>query len=83
MASKCSSLSDFELLTDCYSAGRGSNGGHAGDGGKIRIYVDEDKIHLLLATSWEVRGGKGGVAGEHGTPGPGGKGGLGGQGFQW
>jgi hypothetical protein len=65
------------------SAGGGSNGADGGKGGRIRIYVDEDKTHLLLATSWDVNGGKGGPAGEHGVPGPGGKGGKGGQGYTW
>ncbi|KAE8448991.1 hypothetical protein EG329_008579 [Mollisiaceae sp. DMI_Dod_QoI] len=65
------------------NAGAGTNGGDGGNGGQVRLYVDEDETHLLLATSWEVRGGKGGVAGEHGAPGPGGKGGKGGQDISW
>lgn len=69
--------------TNCSSAGAGTNGGDGGNGGQVRIYVDEDKTHLLLAINWEVRGGKGGSAGEHGTPGPGGKGGRGGQSITW
>jgi hypothetical protein len=73
----------LEPDTDCSSAGTGTNGGDAGNGGQVRLYVDEDKTHLLLATSWEVCGGKGGVAGEHGTPGPGGKGGKGGRNITW
>ena len=73
----------LEPSTDCSSAGTGTNGGDAGNGGQFRLYVDEDKTYLLLAASWEVRGGKGGVKGEHGTPGPGGKGGKGGQGITW
>jgi len=55
--------------TDHASAGAGSNGGNGGDGANIRIRVDADDTHLLLATSLDVRGGKGGAAGEHGEPG--------------
>lgn len=73
----------LEADTDLLSAGAGTNGGDAGNGGQVRIYVDEDKTYLLLATSWEVRGGKGGLAGEHGTPGEGGRGGTGGRSFKW
>ncbi len=68
---------------NCSSAGTGTNGGDAGNGGQVRIYVDENKTHLLLATIWDVRGGKGGVPGKHGTPGPLGKGGKGGQNIIW
>jgi hypothetical protein len=49
----------------------------------INICVDEDNTHLLLATTWDISGGKGGGAGEHGIPGPGGKGGEGGRSFTW
>lgn len=83
MESKSSSSSDPGFDTNRSSAGIGRNGGDAGNGGQVRICVDADKTHLLLATSWDVHGGSGGVAGEHGTPGPGGKGGKGGQGFKW
>jgi hypothetical protein len=65
------------------SAGAGSNGADGGKGGMINICVDEDKTHLLLATTWDISGGKGGGAGEHGIPGPGGKGGEGGRSFTW
>ncbi|KAE9381855.1 hypothetical protein N431DRAFT_291247, partial [Stipitochalara longipes BDJ] len=64
-------------------AGAGTNGANGGKGGIIKIYVDENNTHLLLATNWEVSGGKGGPAGQHGSPGPGGKGGKGGLGVTW
>jgi hypothetical protein len=47
------------------------------------MYVDENRTHLLLAVSWDVRGGLGGAEGHHGQPGIGGTGGLGGQRFVW
>jgi hypothetical protein len=65
------------------SAGRGSHGAPGGEGGNITIYVDENRKHLLLAASWDVRGGRGGAEGRHGQPGVGGAGGAGGQRFVW
>ncbi|CZR55745.1 uncharacterized protein PAC_05633 [Phialocephala subalpina] len=65
------------------NAGSGTNVAKGGKGGTIRIYVDEDKTHLLLAASWDVQGGKGGVSGEHGKLGAGGRGGNGGQDSTW
>jgi len=65
------------------SGGVGCPGADGGSGGSIKIYVDEDKTHLLLATYIDVKGGKGGEAGEHGKPGAGGRGGKGEQGHRW
>lgn len=65
------------------SAGRGSHGAVGGEGGNVTIYVDEDRLHLLLAVSWDVRGGLGGAEGNHGQPGIGGAGGAGGRCFVW
>jgi hypothetical protein len=63
--------------------GSGTNGADGGNGGIIRICVDEDKTHLLQAVNWDVQGGKGGAAGRHGKRGRGGKGGRGGHGLKW
>ncbi|RDW66553.1 hypothetical protein BP6252_10188 [Coleophoma cylindrospora] len=65
------------------AAGKGTDGADGGNGGTIRIMVDEDKTHLLQAVDWDVRGGKGGPPGEHGSPGKAGKGGRGGHGISW
>jgi hypothetical protein len=65
------------------SAGEGSNGADAGDGGRISVIVREEDVHLLLAVHWDVRGGNGGSPGRHGEPGRGGKGGAGGAAFTW
>ncbi|MCJ1398122.1 hypothetical protein MMC11_001319 [Xylographa trunciseda] len=64
-------------------AGEGTNGAAGGDGGTIQILVDDHNMHLLLATTWEVRGGRGGEPGRHGEPGRGGRGGKGGSGHSW
>lgn len=64
-------------------AGRGSNGGDGGPGGDIHIVTHESNTHLLMAVSWDIRGGQGGIAGMHGTPGAGGIGGRGGAGYTW
>ena len=58
----------------------GADGGHGGD---IRIYVDEENTHLLLASHCDTSGGKGGAPGSHGKPGRGGRGGVGGAGYRW
>lgn len=65
------------------AAGQGSCGANGGPGGDIHIIVDESSTHLLMAVSWDLRGGIGGRAGKHGTPGSGGTGGTGGQGWRW
>jgi len=70
------------MLID-FSAGSGTDGANGGNGGRIQIKLTEENTYLLLATSWDVKGGNGGRAGEHGKPGSGGKGGQGGQGFTW
>jgi hypothetical protein len=67
----------------CFRGGNGTNGADGGNGGTIRIYVDENKTHLLQAVDWDVQGGKGGVAGHHGKGGRAGKGGRGGRGLKW
>ncbi|MCJ1432774.1 hypothetical protein MMC27_002131 [Xylographa pallens] len=64
-------------------AGEGTNGADGGDGGTVQILVDEHNMHLLLATKWDVRGGRGGEPGRHGEPGRGGIGGKGGSGHTW
>lgn len=71
------------ILRSNDSAGRGSDGADGGPGGTIDIVVHETQTNLLLATSWEVKGGKGGIAGIHGSPGKGGKGGKGGNSHEW
>lgn len=43
----------------------------------------EDQAHLLMATKWDVCGGKGGQFGTHGRPGEGGRGEKGGKGHEW
>jgi hypothetical protein len=65
------------------AAGRGSSGADGGPGGDLHIILDESSTHLLMAVSWDLRGGIGGRAGHHGTSGNGGKGGKGGLGWQW
>ena len=65
------------------SAGHASDGADGGPGGTIDIVVHEAQTNLLLATSWDVKGGKGGIAGQHGKPGKGGKGGKGGDSHEW
>ncbi|MCJ1381811.1 hypothetical protein MMC17_004922 [Xylographa soralifera] len=65
------------------NAGEGTNGADGGDGGTVQISVDEHNMHLLLATTWDVRGGRGGEPGRHGEPGRGGIGGEGGSGHTW
>jgi hypothetical protein len=65
------------------SAGAGSSGGDAGDGGSVEIQVPESMTHLLFAVEWDTRGGDGGVAGRHGKPGEGGPGGQGGEPCEW
>jgi hypothetical protein len=45
--------------------------------------VSEHNMHLVYATSWDIRGGIGGAAGRHGSGGEGGKGGRGGSGCSW
>lgn len=68
--------------TSC-SGGHGSDGGNGGRGGAVEVRVTEQNMHLVYATSWDVRGGKGGAAGRHGSGGTGGKGGRGGSGCSW
>lgn len=65
------------------AAGRGSNGAHGGAGGDIHVIMDQNSTHLIMAVSWDLKGGTGGRAGQHGAPGKGGKGGTGGQGWKW
>ena len=77
-----SSLATIILIPND-SAGQGSNGADGGPGGTIEIVVHEAQTNLLLATSWDVKGGKGGMAGQHGRPGEGGKGGKGGDSHEW
>jgi len=64
-------------------AGRGSSGGNGGLGGSIHVILGEHSTHLLMATYFDVRGGKGGAAGAHGKAGAGGTGGKAGMGFAW
>lgn len=64
-------------------AGQGSNGADGGEGGTLHVVVNENSTHLLMAVSFDVRGGKGGNAGVHGNAGIGGAGGIGGQGWKW
>lgn len=71
------------ILRSNDSAGQGSDGADGGPGGTIEIVVHEAQTNLLLATSWDVKGGKGGMAGQHGRPGKGGKGGKGGDAHEW
>ncbi|CAO2648302.1 Nn.00g075690.m01.CDS01 [Neocucurbitaria sp. VM-36] len=65
------------------AAGRGSCGADGGPGGDIHVIIDESSTHLLMAVSWDLRGGVGGRPSKHGKPGSGGTSGTRGEGWLW
>lgn len=74
---------NVESYLENNSAGKGSDGADGGPGGTIEIVLHERQTHLLLATTWDVKGGRGGIAGKHGKAGKQGKGGSGGNAHEW